>query len=156
MSKDRSEKEGVSILKLKMIREGTVEYASAGEPITSPSKVAALIGKYLEDEASECLVVVMLDTKNHPIGIHEVSRGGLNFAAAHPREVFRAALVAGAASIILGHNHPTGNVTPSANDKTLTIELKKAGELLGVSVLDHVIVGLGTDKYTSLKEQDVI
>jgi DNA repair protein RadC len=83
----------------------------------------------------------MLDVKNQVIGIHTVSIGNLNSAIVSPREVFKAAILANAASIILGHNHPSGDTTPSPEDIQVTQVLFQAGKLLDIDVLDHVIIG---------------
>lgn len=95
--------------------------------------------------------VVLLDGKNRVLGIHIVSVGSLTAALVHPREVFKAAILANAASVILVHNHPSGDPEPSAEDRALTARLRQAGELLGITVLDHVVIGDGS--YTSLAER---
>jgi DNA repair protein RadC len=84
------------------------------------------------------------------IAYHEVSRGTLDATLVHPREVFKAALLSNAASIILTHNHPSGDPTPSPDDHQLTRRLVDAGRLIGVEVLDHIIVGDG--RYFSFRE----
>lgn len=94
---------------------------------------------------------MMLDVKNRVIGIHTVSIGNLNSAIVSPREVFKAAILANAASIIVGHNHPSGDVTPSPEDIQVTTTLQQAGKLLGIEVLDHIIVG-EEGAHTSLKQ----
>ena len=83
----------------------------------------------------------MLDVKNRVIGIHTVSIGTLNASLVSAREVFKAAILCNAASIILAHNHPSGDLTPSPEDIQVTDVLRKAGKLLDIEVLDHVIVG---------------
>jgi DNA repair protein RadC len=82
---------------------------------------------------------LLLDAKHRIIGVHVVSIGSLTESPAHPREVFRAAIVAGAAAVIFGHNHPSGDVTPSPEDVATTRRLIEAGMLLGINVLDPVI-----------------
>ena len=94
--------------------------------------------------------ILWLSTKHRVIAYHEVSRGTLDATLVHPREVFKAALLANAAAIVLCHNHPSGEPTPSPDDLQLTRRLVGAGALLGVDVLDHVIVGDG--RYYSFKE----
>lgn len=88
----------------------------------------------------------MLNTKNKVIGYHLVSIGTLNSSLVHPREVFRPAIIAGANSIILAHNHPSGDTTPSNEDMKLTLRLDEAGKMVGVVVLDHVIIGTDGEK----------
>lgn len=97
----------------------------------------------------EHFVVLLLDTKNHLIASPGVSVGILSSSIVHPREVFKPAVKAGAANIILTHNHPSGSVRPSTEDRTVTNRLVEAGEIFGITVLDHVIIG---DGYLSMKE----
>jgi DNA repair protein RadC len=85
------------------------------------------------------------------IAYHEVSRGTLDATLVHPREVFKAALLANAATIVLAHNHPSGNPAPSPDDMALTRRLIDAGRLLGVDVLDHIVIGDG--RYVSFRER---
>jgi DNA repair protein RadC len=92
---------------------------------------------------------VCLTTKGHVISWHEVSRGSLDRAVVHPREVFKPAITANAAAIALGHNHPSGDPEPSADDLALSRRLADAGALLGVDVLAHVIVGAAS--YVTLR-----
>ena len=102
----------------------------------------------------------MLDTKNRLIRDVKVSRGTLNASLVHPREVFREAVRAGAASVILVHNHPSGDPTPSSDDLRITREMTEAGRLLKIEVLDHIIVGKRdssrTEDYVSVKEMGLI
>jgi DNA repair protein RadC len=95
----------------------------------------------LHEQAQEEFHAFYLDTKNHVIGMEMISRGTLNATLIHPREVFKGALLANAHSLILAHNHPSGDVEPSSADKTVTTMLIDAGKLLEVRVLDHVIIG---------------
>jgi DNA repair protein RadC len=94
--------------------------------------------------------ILCLTTKHRVIAYHEVSRGTLDATLVHPREVFKVALLANAAAIILTHNHPSGDPSPSPDDVQLTRRLVEAGVLLGVEVLDHIIVGDG--RYYSFQE----
>lgn len=89
----------------------------------------------------EAFCVMMLDARHRTIGFHIVSIGSLNGATVHPREVFRPALAVAAHSIILAHNHPSGDATPSTEDRRVTDRLTEAGELLGIAVIDHVVIG---------------
>ena len=102
---------------------------------------AEILRRYLQHEDREHFVTLMLDAKNRVIGLHTVSIGTLSAALVSPREVFKAAILANAASIILAHNHPSGDTTPSPEDIKVTDTLKQAGQILGIDVLDHVIVG---------------
>jgi DNA repair protein RadC len=89
----------------------------------------------------EVFVALLLDGRNQVLGFNTVSVGSLTAALVHPREVFKPAILANAAAIILVHNHPSGTADPSAEDRALTERLEHAGELLGIRVVDHVVVG---------------
>ena len=108
----------------------------------------------LKDEKQEHFLALYLDTKNHLLQDRLVSKGTLNASLIHPREVFNYAIKASANSIILVHNHPSGDPTPSSEDEIVTKNLVNAGELLGIHVLDHVIIG--EHDFTSLREKGVI
>lgn len=94
---------------------------------------------------------MFLNTKNEILSAENTSIGNLNSSIVHPREVFRNAIKKGAAAIIVIHNHPSGNPTPSQNDLDITRRLEEAGQLLGIPVLDHLIIGDGI--FISLKEK---
>lgn len=142
------------------LRELTVRYAvrmdADGQPIVvgrtlgNPKETAAALIATLQDQPGEVFAILCVSTKLRVIAYHEVSRGTLDSTLVHPREVFKAALLANAAAIVLTHNHPSGDPTPSADDVQLTRRLVEAGALLGVEVLDHIIVGDG--RYYSFKE----
>lgn len=144
------------------LRELTVRYSvkktEAGQPViigramNTPRESASVAMTVLQDEPGEVFAIICLSTKHRVIAYHEVSRGTLDATLVHPREVFKAALLANAAAIILTHNHPSGDPTPSADDAGLTRRLVDAGTLLGVDVLDHIIVGDG--RYYSFREAD--
>lgn len=106
------------------------------------------------DEASEVMLVVVLNTKNQINAIHRTFAGSLNSTVAHPREIFRTAIMNNGARIMLYHNHPSGNTEPSEADLSFTKRVVDCGKLLGIEVLDHVIVT--EDEYLSLKEQGMI
>src|SRR5262249_39787909 len=99
----------------------------------------------------ERFVTVALDTGHRILGLEEVSVGGLNSAPIYPREVFKGLILANAAAFIAVHNHPSGEATPSPQDIAVTKHLREAGELLGIKLLDHII--LGHDCFTSLLEE---
>jgi DNA repair protein RadC len=142
------------------LRELRVRYSlrkdEEGRPMTmgrilnSPSDAASVLIELLENEPAEVFAILCVTTKHRVIGYHEVSRGTLDSTTAHPREVFKTAVMVNAASILLAHNHPSGDPTPSSDDIQLTRRLIDAGEILGIQVLDHIIVGDG--RYVSLRE----
>ena len=121
------------------------------KPINSAKDIYNMFVDEMRNYKKEVLKVVLLDTKNVPISIKEVSVGTLNSSLIHPREVFKDAIKESANSIILVHNHPSGNCEPSSEDIEMTKLLVQAGEHLGVKVLDHVIIG--KRKYYSFKER---
>lgn len=117
---------------------------SLGEEVTvdSPEKVAAYLeSAYAEYPLQEALFVVLLDRKNHPLGRHLVTLGTLTSSLAHSREIFRSAIIAGAAAIVVSHNHPSGDPAASSADLAVTRALRDASRILGIDLLDHVIVG---------------
>lgn len=97
---------------------------------------------------------ILLNTKNHVISIEDISIGSLNSSIVHPREVFKPAIKRSSASVILVHNHPSGDPTPSREDIEVTSRLVNAGNVLGIAVLDHVIIG--NNSILSLKEQGLM
>ena len=107
--------------------------------------------KYLKREHFR---TINLDTKNKIVGVDEISIGNLNSSIVHPREVFNVAIKRSANSIILLHNHPSGDPTPSKEDVNITRRLIEAGRIIGIRVLDHIIIG--EDKYISFKEEDIV
>ncbi len=114
--------------------------------------------RYIEDDIKylkqEHFITLMLDTKNQVISKETISIGTLNSSIVHPREVFKPAIKKSVSAIILAHNHPSGDPTPSREDIEVTKRLVKAGELLGIDVLDHIIIG--DSKYISFKEEGFI
>jgi len=122
--------------------------------IRTPDDVAAIMRPVVELLAEEHSYALLLNTKNRVNAIHEVSIGSLNAAIIHPREVFKAAILSNAAAVILVHNHPSGDSTPSPEDISLTKKLVDAGKILDIPVLDHVIVCPG--RHHSLKEMGVM
>ncbi|WP_371368575.1 hypothetical protein SRRS_21030 [Sporomusa rhizae] len=122
--------------------------------IKSPSDAACLMMAELRYQTKEHFIALLLSTKNHVIARAMVSVGSLNASIVHPRELFREAICYSAAAVILVHNHPSGDPTPSQEDISLTKQLVEAGNILNISVLDHVIIGDG--KYVSFKEKGII
>lgn len=112
----------------------------APKVIRGPDDVVAVIGKKLRKEKREHFVVLLLNARHEVLGRETVSVGSLNASIVHPREVFRPAILQAAASIVLVHNHPSGDAEPSEEDVGISKRLVECGELLGIAVLDHVIV----------------
>lgn len=141
-------------VKLQKVDELVLEF---GTICYSSLAAARIINKYLEGADREHLIVLLLNTKNKIIGINTVHVGSLNSSMVHPREVFKPAILGNAASIIVAHNHPSGEVFPSSEDLEVTRDLKEAGKILGIEVLDHIIVGNVEEfKYYSLLEKGLM
>jgi len=122
-------------------RSGVAELHERYNPCSSPHVVAALVRKLTEGDAREHMFLICLDSHNKVLGFETVAIGFLDGVTVHPRELFRTAIVAPAAAIIIAHNHPSGNAKPSEEDKALTARIHKGGELLGIPLVDHVVVG---------------
>lgn len=119
--------------------------------LNTPSEAAGELRLRLQDEAVEVFAVLCLTVKNDLAGYHEVSRGSLTASIVHPREVFKAAILLNAATVIVAHNHPSGDPAPSPEDLALTRRLHDAGQLLGVDLLDHIVIG-AHGQYFSFRE----
>ncbi|CAB1239959.1 DNA repair protein RadC [Clostridium sp. MT-14] len=122
--------------------------------ICSPEDAAMLVMEEMKELKQEYLKVMILNTKNVVMGIKNVFVGSLNSSIVHPREVFFYAIKKNAASIIVCHNHPSGDPSPSSEDINVTYRLKECGELLGIKLIDHLIIGGGI--YVSLKEKGIL
>jgi DNA repair protein RadC len=144
----------VPIYKVTLVREGRLYCYN--KQIRSSADAGALLHAYLADVDREHFVVLMLDQKNKVIGINTVSVGSLTASVVHPRECFKPAILSNAAAIILAHNHPSGAPQPSQEDRVLTVRLVTAGKLLGISVLDHIIIGDGNSSYFSFADEGLI
>jgi DNA repair protein RadC len=129
----------IPVYRLQLVQEGQ----TTTMPVTGPAELAFHL-KEIATADREHMVVIFLDTKNRPIGRQVVSIGTLNATLVHPREVFKAALIAGgsgANSVILAHNHPSNVLTPSFEDDDVTRKIARAGTLLCIPLVDHIILG---------------
>jgi DNA repair protein RadC len=147
------------------IMEACAAYCEAKRPaVRQPVKAVEILRPLItaasDGDKQEAFVVLLLDTKNHMIGAPRVATLGLvNTSLVHPRETFRAAVRDGAASVIVAHNHPSGDPTPSKEDIDVTRRLVEAGKILGIGVVDHIILGRkepGADGFISLREQHLV
>lgn len=143
----------IPIYQVKLVRDGSL--TTERKKIDAPATAANVLHQYFEGADREHFVVLLLDTRHQIIGIHTVTVGVLDAALIHPREIFKPAILANAAAIILAHNHPSGDPTPSAEDRAVTRQTVTAGRLIGIAVLDHVIVG-DEPRYVSLAEAGVL
>lgn len=139
----------------KLVREKEVSY-NMDEEFTSPFAVHKVMTRLfgMDKKAEEYMFMVALNTKCYPLGFFEISHGTVNTTIVSPREIFVRATLVGATNIIIVHNHPSKNSTASMEDIKVTKRIKEAGELLGINLIDHVIIG--GKSYNSLKERGVI
>lgn len=125
------------------IREVAIRYVGARrrtpEKISNPAQAAAYFRRRIQDDAREHFVAIYLDGRHRAIADSVVSIGTATASLVHPREVFQPAIAVGACAILIAHNHPSGDVTPSPEDREVTRRLAEAGRILGVPVLDHII-----------------
>ena len=138
----------ISIVKLQMVKDGSIEYGRW--QISEPKDIAEIGFRILDKADREIFAVICLNMKNRINFIHIVSIGTLQSSLIHPREVFKAAVLSNSASIVLLHNHPSGNLEPSNEDIAVTKRLIEAGEILDIKVLDHVIVA--DNEFKSMQE----
>jgi DNA repair protein RadC len=124
---------------LRLVRERASE--PYGKQILGPEDASVLVEQLLADEATEVSLVLMLDRRHRLRGYHEVGRGGIAHSPMEPREVLSTALVSGAAAVIVAHNHPSGELSPSADDIAITRRLMRGCDLVGIEFVDHLIVG---------------
>lgn len=141
--------------KLELVKEESHLY-EVETKISSPKDINEILTKVcrIQCNAEEVLILITLNTKNIVTGYFEVSRGTLNSSQVHPREVFKRALINNANAIIIAHNHPSDDPTPSKEDINITNRLKEAGKLLGIELLDHLIIT--ENKFISLKEKGIL
>lgn len=132
----------------------SVSVAEEKVKIGSPSGVSNLVMEEMRYLKKEYFKIIMLNTKNQVIGIKDISVGSLNSSIVHPREVFKEAIRKSSASIILVHNHPSGDPSPSKEDIGITKRLVEVGKIIGIEVLDHLIIGDGI--YFSFKEKNIL
>ena len=144
----------VPIYKVSLVREGKI--CCYDTSIRSSAHASEMLHRYLADVDREHFVVLLLNRKNQVVGLHTVSIGSVTASIVHPREVFKVAILANSTAIICGHNHPSGDPTPSTEDKALTSRLVEAGKLLGIDVLDYVIVGDGSQRYFSFADEGLL
>ena len=140
------------VFRVALVREATV--ATEARAVRCPGDAATVLRALIGDYDREALAILLLNTKHRIIAGHIASVGTLDSAATSPREIFRAAILAGAKAIVLGHNHPSGDPEPSRYDLAFTRRLLDAGSLLGIPLLDHIIIG--DRNYVSLAERGAL
>lgn len=127
--------------RIELVREGSLSVPD--KKLSSPTAVYALAKDLVGGLDREAFYIITLNQKNNVIGVNLVSMGSLSAAIVHPREVYKMAVLQNAASIIAFHNHPSGDTEPSKEDIQITRKLVEAGEVLGITFLDHIVVGEG-------------
>lgn len=143
----------VSSIRVEVVKEKWVSYEAPAK-INTSEEAAVLMRAKIGNSDRENFVAILLDNKNRPLGVQTVSIGSLTAAIVHPREVYKAAIISNAAAIVAGHNHPSGDTTPSREDLVITKRLKESGELLGIRFLDHLI--LGDDTFLSMADRGLL
>ncbi len=128
----------VSVFKCQLVKEQ--EYPFSGT-VSAPEVAGNFLRSYFEGLDRETVAVLLLNTKNNVIGLSTISVGTLNASLVHAREVFKVAILGSASSIILAHNHPSGDPTPSHEDTIITEKMERAGEVLGIACRDHLVMG---------------
>lgn len=152
MKIERTEpKKRIDIVSIKLCKESSFLY----EPrrLSNPKEVAKLCRKFLDDLDREQLIVISINTKCEPTNINIVSIGTVNAAMCVPREIFKPAVLSNATNIIISHNHPSGDATPSREDLMTTERIVKAGDIMGIPLLDHIIIGSDEDYYSFGEEE---
>lgn len=139
---------GLPIVRVRLERERTIGSAT----VDSADKAVEYIIREFADLDREVFMILNLDTGLRPINLNIVSIGTVNQSMVHPREVFKASILSNASSVICIHNHPSGNLTPSNEDIDITNRLKECGDLLGIRVEDHLIIGGSRGTYYSFFE----
>ncbi len=141
----------MEIIKIKQVTEELIDNRFI---IRSPECAYDYAKKHIADDDREVFFVICLNTKNEVIAVHRAHVGSLNASIVHPREVFKSAILNNSASIVVSHQHPSGEPTASQEDITITKRLVEAGKIIGIEVLDHIVVG--DNRFVSLKEKGYI
>lgn len=145
--------EQVPFYETRLMRNYEADYDER-ERVRNPDEVVELLGEFFKDKTREHVVVLMLDNSNAVIGMTIPHVGALDQSVMEPRAIFQPAILANAAGIILVHNHPSGNPTPSPGDVATTSKFKEAGDLLTIPLYDHIVIGDGD--HESMAEKGII
>jgi len=147
----------ISVYRVSLVRDEHIKFEQAR--LNNASEAQSIIRKLIEERGQpdrEQFCILLLDTKNKIIGLNIVSTGGLSSATVHPREVLKPAILANAAAIILAHNHPSGELTPSPEDKAITKRIIQASDIMGITIHEHLIISMGDERYFSFADQGLI
>ena len=143
----------LDVVSIRLVKDAPL---CSGHPITNPLDAIALVGEQLCEMDREVLCVINLRPDGRPINCSFVSVGTVNESMAHPREIFKTSILSNAASMILVHNHPSGNLSPSKNDSMITDRMVKMCSYMGIPLEDHIIVGGDNTSYFSFKEKNIM
>jgi DNA repair protein RadC len=143
----------IDVVSVRLVKDAPI-YSE--HPFNSPYEVVSVMGDIMCELDREVVCVINLKSDLTPINVHFASMGALNEAMAHPRELFKASILSNAASMMLVHCHPSGNLLPSKADTMMTDRMNRLCELIGISLIDHVIVGGSNKEFFSFKEKGVI
>lgn len=143
----------IDVVSIRLVKDGSV---LSEKSIQVPLDAVEILGKEMCELDREVLCVINLRTNGVPINCNFVSMGAVDSAFAHPREIYKSSILSNATSMIMIHNHPSGNLTPSKWDTMITDRLLKLGDLIGIPLLDHIIVGGDNCSYFSFKEKGIL
>ena len=143
----------LDVVSIRLVKDAPI---FSERPFTTPEEVAGVLGEVICQFDREVIAVVNLSSNLKPINVHFASVGALNEAMAHPRELLKASVLSNASQMLLMHNHPSGNLTPSKADTMMTDRMIKVCELMGIPLVDHIIVGGDNREFFSFKEKGMI
>lgn len=143
---------GIAIVNVRLVKDS---YLYSDTKIETPKDVIRIVKEEFKNYDREVFAIINLKTSNEPINVNICNIGTLNAMLISPREIFKSAILSNAASFIGVHNHPSGNLKPSAEDKMITEKLINCGKLLGINMLDHIIVGGGSGELYSFRENGI-
>lgn len=143
----------IDVVSLRLVKDAPI---MSKIPITNPMDAVELLGQRLCELDREVVCVINLRADGVPINCNFVSMGAVDECMAHPREIFKSSILANATSMLIIHNHPSGKLSPSKYDTMMTDRMLKLGELMGIPLLDHIIVGGENHSYFSFKEKGIM
>lgn len=152
MNGEKVRKHYIPVCQVRLVRDGSI--TTDRKTIRTPDDAYQILKGYFSNLPNEHFVALLLDTKNHVTALSPVSIGSLNASIVHPRELFQRAILGNCAAVILSHNHPSGDPTPSPEDVELSRKLYEAGKVLDIVVVDHLVIG--DSCYVSLKEKGIL
>ena len=143
----------LDVVSVRLVRDAPI---FSEQKIINPKSAIAVVGELLCEMDREVMCIINLKSDGTPINCNFASMGAINQAIAEPREIFKSAVLSNAASMIMVHNHPSGNLEPSKEDTMITDRMLKLSALIGIPLIDHVIVGGDNTRYFSFKEKELL